>query len=787
MKMHRLSLLATLVLAACGGSDDSNSDSDSGNTTPPPATVTLKGRALIDNYLSGQRVCLDANADQQCDATEATTEVTTDQQGDFTLTVPEAQQDEATQAWVIVAPQQESVAKTTEQASLPAGALLGYFDGSNYIVSPYTHQLVTSTDPELRKTQYATSIATNTKLDIADEQGLSSQEMTEQKLFGDYLAASNEESAELGQQASIKHEQQIEAAELQAQLTAELASSGNPEGWQSVTVSIRNLWQHSFHLQEMQYVRKLDVIYAKREGEIETTQYDGFDWLTDKWGNYTKDLPLQRYKGDTEKDWGKNLLREYAYWEWDYNQDGDATFKGEMAAAGTFNADENGLTHRDVTEFFNEGNPVTEGADDRPTNEFCEEFDIRAVMDNWLDHPEQAISACVSFVETRKQNKYLENNGDLVSKDIMTEWKAPEDNSDWQVNLQVAPDYHEPRTEIVTKEGDVRRITQYDWQAKSINYPDLAQSPFNVVNDEEQRHNGQEFTLLTQPMWGGGADDTLGLTVAGSGKMELQSYNPTRWGELDSSYLEQDFLKKENTYTLESRFFRLDRTTPAELEWSLDLKYAGESEPFTTQSWEYNESNMTLKATYQYRILEGEIPDTQPRLDAIMQGSPMTLVTTIKVVQEDGLDTATQTTQVDNSEKIDAPAFAQEIMTSGLKWNIVSSDPSSNELIDLLFGSMPMQFTASRDVGLQCRYDPTRQTRILQELLFAPVGGDMVVTISCQWDGGWWGRDKQYLLRMTEAYDGSRFAADLLEYNRGANIYREAPVNRYPLAFTQAQ
>lgn len=774
MKMHRLSLLATLILAACGGSDD---DSGSGDTAPPAATVTLEGRALVDNYLAEQTVCLDLDADQQCDTAEAKTDL----QGYFTITLPEEQKDEATQAWVIVQPTQHEE-QVGARTSAPISALFGYFDGNSFTVSPYTHQLVTSADPDLRKTQYQTSIATKTKVEIAGELGLSSQEMDEQKLFGDYLAAVN--GTELGQEAAIKYELQNEAAQLQETLTAELATN-NPEGWQSVVVSIRDLWQYSFHIYKLQHVRLQEVKYAKREGEIETTLTEGFSRLLEE-GNPAEKI-LHHFTVNMQKNAVNQHFNEHSYWAYDYDQDGDATYEGEMAASGKFSEDEDGLFSRDAIEFFNEGNPVTEGADDRPNYKYCDGFPVQEELANWLANPAGfAIDGCVSFVEKREQKQHLENNGDLLSEDIMTEWKAPEDDSDWELTQSTPPDYHEPRTEIVTVAGDVQRITQHDWQALTFNYPDLKQSPYAVVRDEMQRHNGEEITYLSQPFWA--ADDSLGSKVKDSvNQIELQNYNPTHWGSLAPAHLEQDYLEKTNTYTLDSRIFRLDQTRPEGL-YEINLKYAGESEPFMTQSWHYNESNQTLKALHTYRAIEDEVANVRPGPSDVMQGEPMTLDTTIRLDRTEDLDIATQSTQVDGGEIKESPTFAQGIMTSSLSWNITHTEVVSQELIDLLFGQSPMQFVASRPVGSMTLCDgQDRPVRIVQELLFAPIGGDMVLSVSCQWNGGWWGRDKQYLLRMTKPYDGTSFNADLLEFEFGANIYREEEKNRYPLIFTKAQ
>lgn len=161
MKKHYpLTLIAALVLSACGDSGgDNNSDSN-------PAIVTLTGRALASDYLAGQTVCLDFNADQQCDNSAPRT--TTDSQGRFTFTLPEAQQATARQAWVIVAPPAEpagtlhSAARSFSNA-MTTPMMLGYFDETQFAISPYTHQLVINTNQAERQHQYQSSIAAKGK------------------------------------------------------------------------------------------------------------------------------------------------------------------------------------------------------------------------------------------------------------------------------------------------------------------------------------------------------------------------------------------------------------------------------------------------------------------------------------------------------------------------------------------------------------------------------------------------------------------------------------------------
>ena len=268
-KHHHLSLIAALVLSACGGGSD-NSSSDNGSNGAP-ADITLSGRALSSDYLVGRTVCLDLNANQQCDSGEPQT--TTDSQGRFSFTLPETQQADARQAWAILAAPAISSKAAARSVNQATPTLLGYVDGAEFVVSPYTHQLVTSTDPGERKTQYQSSIATKEKQLIASELGLTTQEASEQKLFGDYLAAGDEHSAALAEEAATKEQQLVEASTLQAELAAALTTD-NPQGWQLVTVSIRNLREYNRNQDIWQQIRLQEVVYSKRVDAIETTRTD---------------------------------------------------------------------------------------------------------------------------------------------------------------------------------------------------------------------------------------------------------------------------------------------------------------------------------------------------------------------------------------------------------------------------------------------------------------------------------------------------------------------------------
>lgn len=88
------SIAAACVLAACGG----NSDNSPSASTPPPAPTTVSGvvaaagfvpgstsgdPTVHAGYYAGATVCIDANGNGKCDASEVT--ATTDSKGHFTL------------------------------------------------------------------------------------------------------------------------------------------------------------------------------------------------------------------------------------------------------------------------------------------------------------------------------------------------------------------------------------------------------------------------------------------------------------------------------------------------------------------------------------------------------------------------------------------------------------------------------------------------------------------------------------------------------------------------------
>lgn len=771
-KHHHLSLIAALVLSACGGGSDNSSSDNGGNGAP--ADITLTGRALSSDYLAGQAACLDLNANQQCDNGEPQT--TTDSQGRFSFTLPETQQADARQAWAILAAPATSPMVAARAATTPT--LLGYVDGAEFVVSPYTHQLVTSTDPEQRKTHYQSSIATKEKQLIASELGLTTQEASEQKLFGDYLAAGDEHSTALAEEAATKEQQLVEASTLQAELAAALATD-NPQGWQSVTVSIRNLREYNRNQDIWQQIRLQEVVYTKRVEAIETTRTESTRWLLDEQGGYDTQQPLRRFIDEEYKNWDSKQYSLHSAWDWTYDESGNATVKGESIRSGTFSQDANGLYSYHTTEFTNEGTPVPHDTAPLPEDSYCEGFDIQAEFARWQANPSlTALDQCVGNVLQSDDQENLDSQGAWTQHRALTFWLRGED----PINPNGPPSSYETRTSVVTAQGDTQFVNQLDNQALTINAPALGQSPFNLTRDDKLSHTGDSAIKLAQPICGGCAATELDSSIPGFGKVELQNYNPTRWRSLAGAYLEQDHQKQANGFTLANRFYQLDVQQPDGLTKPLFLIYAGNSTPFMTQDWQFDSVNQTLTATHHYTPV-ADLADVWPLPYQVMQGDALELKATVTLVQSNGLPSATQTMTVDGGNAISTPTFAEGLFSSPLRWSVQSSDtsPDGQEFAELLFGTAPLSFKASREAGISqgiCGGDPAT---VRQELLFAPVGGDMVVSVVCD------GVDvaQQYLLRVTTPFNGTTFQAELQFFADGANIYREAPFERTQLTFTK--
>ena len=772
MKIYHLSIIASVVLSACGGSGSGSTNHE----TPPE--ITLAGRALSGSYLAGQAICLDLNANKRCDSGEP--KATTDSQGHFSFTLPEAQQTDAHQSWAILSPS-TNTAQTTARVSNAASTtpqLFGYFGGSEFVISPYTHQLVTDTAPEMRKNQYQSSIAIQAKQRIADELGLTYQQANEQQLFGDYLAIGDEHSATLAEAATTREQQLLEATALQAERFASLETD-NPQGWQSVKASIRNLREYNRNQDTWQQIRLQEVVYSKQVDAVVTTSTESTRWLLDEQGRYDVTTPMRRVVDVETKNGDSKQYSLYSTWDWAYDENGVAIVKGQSIKSGTFSQNADGLYSYNTVEFVNEGTPVDKETTPLPEESYCEAFDIQAEFSRWqANQTLTALNQCVGYVIKSDDKESLDDQGALTQSRAMTFWYR----SDETINPNDPPSRYETRTNIVTAQGDTRFVNQQDNQALSINAPDLAQSPFNITRDDKLSHLGDQATSLAQPICGGCAAAELDSSIPGFGKVELQNYNPTRWRTLAGAYLEQDYQKQESGFTIVNRFFQLDIHQPDGLSKPLLLKYAGNSEPFMTQDWQFDKASQTLKVKHHYAPTT-QVTEVWPLPSQVIQDQPMTLDATLQVDDTNVLPSATQVTTLDGGNAISTPTFAEGLFSSPLRWSVQSSDTSQDgqEFAELLFGAAPLSFKANREAGISrgiCGGDPAT---VRQELMFAPIGGDMVVSVVCD------GVDiaRQYLLRVTEPFNGSTFEAELQYFADEANIYREAPIERTQLTFTK--
>jgi len=81
---------AVLVFSACGGGGGSSTATDTSGTTPDTSTSTEVYGVVVDPYITGAVLCIDANANDTCDEGETESSVS-DENGEFIFdTEPEA-------------------------------------------------------------------------------------------------------------------------------------------------------------------------------------------------------------------------------------------------------------------------------------------------------------------------------------------------------------------------------------------------------------------------------------------------------------------------------------------------------------------------------------------------------------------------------------------------------------------------------------------------------------------------------------------------------------------------
>lgn len=210
MKKTPLAMMLMATLSGCGGggSDGGNTDSP----TPPSASLAMSGKA-IDGYIQGATVYLDLNFNRQWDEGEPKT--TTNDAGDYRLELPVDLQTCAQYAPLVVDVPVDAVdqdlgpVKEAYQMVLPP-TFAPITKDDVYHVTPLTTVLWSSVESELAaqsQTTCQTVMANRQKqeqliasMKQAVSRVISHYNISEQKLYTDFIANGDSETGTLAQE-----------------------------------------------------------------------------------------------------------------------------------------------------------------------------------------------------------------------------------------------------------------------------------------------------------------------------------------------------------------------------------------------------------------------------------------------------------------------------------------------------------------------------------------------------------------------------------------------------------
>ena len=129
-------LQRALFGAACGGLALSLTACGGGGSSSPSATTGSVSGVVLDGPIQGATVCLDLNANQQCDSGEPTS-APTDAQGNYTITGLTADQQNSGKEWIAVVP----VGATNGGTPVTAAFVLRAPPNQPGVISPISHMV----------------------------------------------------------------------------------------------------------------------------------------------------------------------------------------------------------------------------------------------------------------------------------------------------------------------------------------------------------------------------------------------------------------------------------------------------------------------------------------------------------------------------------------------------------------------------------------------------------------------------------------------------------------------
>ncbi|MGR5167049.1 hypothetical protein ACPV5L_07520 [Vibrio astriarenae] len=612
--------------------------------------------------------------------------------------------------------------------------------------------------------------------DVINLNGLS--DLDNDTVFGDYI---EDQVTALQQRAELATVWQTRAAEIRT----EYINAGILDEWDTLSVFVWNVWQHSYHTND--YFERYEeyVMLTKQESSGYTELFEGTQWLVDENSQPVTSAKLQEFNETIH--WGDNEVSGNTFWTFDYDQDQDFSYSGERAFAGTHQLNQQGLLSMELLEFYNEGNPSDEGGYDEPGRHYCPDFDVVAALADYQQG--ELLPACVDFAQISTREDTVEDDLLYNNEEVRFLFK-PANHEHFDMSFIA---YYELREFMFGLKGEQGTTILKDWNAKSLVTDEVKPHPYNEIEINTVDSLGYIKQTTEAANWTN--KDRYNVTQASSLR-QLVQVNHVAWGKTGGAFIHEDYQQAEDLETFDYKIAPISKKTIFDehsgrtIEWqSPVLDQDGELYIVATLDSKWDKQGLIYSADARFTpIMEsdeyeiesswGPVEEVKVSTTLTYPASDATFVSQVRDV--DGSSTTTMTF---------SPAIYSED-----NWTVTSPD-MPEALFSFIFGSgSNYSFVAQTPVnafaGTQICWDDNHTGAVMTSELVSSFGGDMVFTLYCNpyWiDNGYYdnGAPSQWLLSAVDSDSDGSFNAELTAFDFGANTFTDSPRHTYSVSFTQ--
>ncbi len=767
VKKSLIALAVTTALVGCGGSD-SSSDVEAASY------VTYQGKILDSDYIDGAQVCLSFNTTAGCDTDYV---ATTSSDGSYSIEVPESELESAQVVMVTAELEQPIAARSIRSASTISYSLISAPDQRDLIVTPFTTQV---TNQMQLNSSERSDMSIDTQIALAQKSVIEQNDLVDvdsHLIFGDYI---QDQVTDLQERAELARQWQKRAAELRDEHIA----NGALDDWDTVTVFVWNLWQHSYHTDE--YFERYEeyVMYTNLDDDEYKESFTGTQWLVDEYGNQLDGNKLQEYRESST--WSKGTVKGHTFFTFDYDQDSVFNFTGERAFKGNYHHNDQGLKVVELWNLYNEGNPLDEGGRNEEGRIYCSEFDVVAALNEYQEGDQ--LDGCVDFVEHSVKEDTLQGIDLVTFEDAQFYFK---DSSNY-VNTNFVG-YREKREFLSGLNGEQGTSLYKDWNAKSQITDEVKPHPYNQIKKDLVSADGNVEQYNARATW----PEVELYTKTDAGQiLQFSQINFVAWGQYAPSFPHETYKQTElfDTLTVESTplnetmiydndnnrefawqspvvegeddklmvVYLLDATWDKEaLVYSADSKFSAitSSDEYYMDTWHGPENDFEVSMTLDY-----------PRADAVFIDKSVTF----------------------EENTVNSKAFSPAIY-SDTKWQVSNTNMPA-DLFGYIFGTGENYvFTSNTTVTAtqeqQICWEENYEQGSMNSRLESPRGGDMVFSLYCN---GWVDDNvynaearSQWLMSVTDVKEDGSFDAEIKTFAFGVNSFTAEPFVTYQVSFTK--